>query len=151
MSPTAACESRAPRRDTKYKERGILSCRMRTSARSFLSTSQRTHMRGTMATPMPICTKRLMLSMVGIPKLRESVVRYFTKNWVTHENGTEIRGLRETAASFHQLRRRSPATKSKCWSRLTRGRECWRQSAAIQRSLAGMGLPFLFNSSPMAE
>ena len=25
-----------------------------------------THMRGTMATPMPICTKRLMLSMVGI-------------------------------------------------------------------------------------
>ena len=44
-------------------------------------------MRGTMATPMPICTKRLMLSIVGIPKLRESVVRYFTKNWVTHENG----------------------------------------------------------------
>ncbi len=30
------------------------------------STSQRTHMRGTMATPMSICTKRLMLSMVGI-------------------------------------------------------------------------------------
>src|SRR5271157_5436484 len=30
------------------------------------STSHVTHMRGTMATPMPICTKRLMLSMVGI-------------------------------------------------------------------------------------
>jgi hypothetical protein len=55
------------------------------------------------------------------------------------------------AAAYHQWRRRSPATKSKCWSRLTRERECWRQSAAIQRSFAGMGLPFLFNSRPMAE
>jgi hypothetical protein len=66
IKPTAACERRAPRRDTKYNERGILSWRMRTSARSFPSTSQRTHMRGTIATPMPICTKRLMLSIVGI-------------------------------------------------------------------------------------
>jgi hypothetical protein len=42
IKPTAACERRAPRRDTKYKERGIFIWRMRTSARSLRSTSQRT-------------------------------------------------------------------------------------------------------------
>jgi hypothetical protein len=39
---------------------------MRTSASSLRSTSQRTHILGTIATPMPICTKRLLLSIVGI-------------------------------------------------------------------------------------
>jgi hypothetical protein len=51
IRPTAACESRAPRRDTKYSEPGIFIWRMRTPARSLRSTSQRTHMRGT---PMAI-------------------------------------------------------------------------------------------------
>src|SRR5262245_28994902 len=53
-------------------------------------------------------------------------------------------------SSDHQSIRRSPGTKSKCRSRLKRGRECWRQSAAIHRSFAGMGLVFFFNSRPIA-
>ena len=80
INPTAACDSRAPRRETRYNDRGILSCRMRTSASSFRSTSQRTHMRGTMATPMPIWTKRLMLSIVGISTSRRKGVRCFSKS-----------------------------------------------------------------------
>ena len=50
----------------------------------------------------------------------------------------------------HQSIRLRPLTTSKWWSRLSSGRECWRQSAAIQRSFAGIGLPDLFNSKPMA-
>ena len=56
---------------------------------------------------------------------------------------------RGTGRGDHQAIRSSPATRSKCASRLKSGRACWRQSAAIHRSLVGMGLPFFFNSSPI--
>src|SRR5208283_497652 len=52
--------------------------------------------------------------------------------------------------SRHQSTRSRPLTTSKWRSRLISGRECWRQSAAIHRSLAGIGLPDLFNSKPIA-
>src|SRR5215831_14520665 len=44
----------------------MLSWRILSSFIQPCSISHRTHIRGTMATPMPICTKRLMLSIVGI-------------------------------------------------------------------------------------
>src|SRR5580692_3385272 len=46
----------------------------------------------------------------------------------------------------HHSTRRFPSTQSKCRSRLKSGKACCRQSAAIHRSLVGIGLPFRFNS-----
>jgi hypothetical protein len=46
----------------------------------------------------------------------------------------------------HQSMRRSPGTRSKCRSRLNTGRECWRQRAAIQTSLEGIGVPARLSS-----
>ena len=48
-----------------------------------VSISHCTHMRGTMATPMPICTKRLMLSMVGISMGMFRAVRLRAKSSMT--------------------------------------------------------------------
>ena len=52
-------------------------------------------------------------------------------------------------AAYHSTRS-MPGTRSKCRSRLASGMACWRQSAAIQRSFEGIGLPFFFSSRPMA-
>ena len=46
----------------------------------------------------------------------------------------------------YQLSRWIPFTNSKCSSWLRIGRAYWRHSAAIQASLAGMGVPARFNS-----
>jgi hypothetical protein len=46
----------------------------------------------------------------------------------------------------YQLIRFILGTKSKCRSRLNNDREYWRQRAAIQMSLVGIGVPFRFNS-----
>lgn len=47
---------------------------------------------------------------------------------------------------FHHPILLFPATQSKCRSRLSSGNECWRQRAAIQMSLVGIGLPLRFSS-----
>jgi len=47
---------------------------------------------------------------------------------------------------LYQSIRRSPATMSKCWSLLKIGSLYWRQSAAIQTSLAGIGVPAFLSS-----
>src|SRR5258705_10788681 len=66
ISSAAACGRRAPRRDTRYTWRGRLSCRTFTSFIQLRSISHCTNIPRTMAHPIPICTKRFMLSMVGI-------------------------------------------------------------------------------------
>src|SRR5882762_8726744 len=83
ISSAAACGRRAPRRETRYTWRGKLSCRTFTSFIQLRSISHCTHMRGTIATPMPICTKRFMLSMVGISMGILSVVRCLAKSSMT--------------------------------------------------------------------
>src|SRR5712664_92562 len=83
VSSAAACGRRAPRRETRYTWRGKLSCRTFTSFIQPRSISHCAHMRGTIATPMPICTKRLMLSMVGISMGMLSVVRCLAKSSMT--------------------------------------------------------------------
>ena len=50
--------------------------------------------------------------------------------------------------SAHQPTRRSPLTESKCRSRLRRGSECCRQSAAIHMSFEGIGVPRRLNLQP---
>src|SRR5258705_4935951 len=83
ISSAAAWGRRAPRRDTRYTWRGRLSCRTFTSFIQLRSISHCTHMRGTIATPMPICTKRFMLSMVGISMGMFSVVRCLVESSIT--------------------------------------------------------------------
>src|SRR5262249_7589430 len=61
----------------------MLSWRILTSFIQPCSISHATHMRGTMATPMPICTKRLMLSMVGISMGMLRVVLLRPKSSIT--------------------------------------------------------------------
>ena len=51
---------------------------------------------------------------------------------------------------YYQVRRLNPPTKSKWVSRLITGIACCRLSAAIQTSLAGIGLPAPLSSSRMA-
>src|SRR6516165_7520405 len=83
MNSAAACGSRAPRRETIYRRRGIFIWRTLISFSQPCSISQVTHIRGTMATPIPICTKRLMLSIVGISIGMFSAVRCRANNSIT--------------------------------------------------------------------
>src|SRR2546426_8243881 len=62
----------------------MFNCRTFTSFIQPRSSSHCTHMRGTIATPMPICTKRLMLSIVGISIGMFSAVRFRAKRSEEH-------------------------------------------------------------------
>src|SRR5712692_4899993 len=55
--------------------------------------------------------------------------------------GLNVCGFGLVLGPAHQSSRRNPLTKSKCRSRLKMERVCCRQSAAIQTSLEGIGVP----------
>lgn len=53
---------------------------------------------------------------------------------------------RNLARAYHHESRVTPATASKCSSRVRIGRSCWRAMAAIQTSFDGSGVPAFLNS-----
>lgn len=86
------------------------------------------------------------LSFGGFPCITLAVAEELSKS------GYAFFCLQQTEVRFkpilqpHHPIRLVPLTRSKWRSRLSSGRECWRQSAEIQRSFVGIGVPLRLNS-----